>query len=921
MARAQQTPEVSRPNDDLESARWHALDIDTVYQRLHTDHEGLTSAEANARLDRYGPNELEDDPPPSAMMVLLRQFTSPLIYILLAATVVTVLLGEYLDAAVIAAVLAINAAIGFTQERKAEGAVRALMALVVPHARVLRDGQEWEIDSRQLVPGDVVLLEPGSRVPADLRLALANGLQVDESLLTGESLPVTKRARVVDESTVLADREGMAYTGSVVTSGRGRGVVVATAAATELGEIAGLIRTEVSAETPLQRRMDHFAKVIGVAVGVASAVAFVSGIALGGSVSDMFLTAVALAVAAIPEGLPVAFTITLALGVHRMARRQAIVRRLPAVETLGSTTVIGSDKTGTLTENRMTVQAVWAGGRIYERVGDGDTERFVVDGVAESADDDQALHRTMLAGVLTNEAEAYRTEHGVETMGDPTETALLVAAMAVGLLPDEVRDAYPVVAEIPFEPERRYSATVRERRGEHVVFVKGAPERLLEMCTMQLGEDGPVPLDVDLVRQASQTLASRGLRVLAMAERHLRDPVRHPDHFDDPDDLVLVGLQGMFDPPRAGVRDAIAVCREAGIRVAMITGDHAATARSIAEDLGISEAPAAVSTGEELSAMADDELERAVADVSVYARAAPEEKLRIVRALQRNGEVVAVTGDGVNDAPALKAAAIGVAMGDSGTDVAREASDMVLADDNFVSIAAAVEEGRVTFDNVRKVTFFLVSTGAATILAILVSVWLQWPLLMLPAQLLWLNLVTNGLQDVALAFEPGEKGLLRRPPRPRNEGVLSNVLWERAGLVGIVMAIGTLWLFRWELDATDSLARAQTVALTTMVVFMAFHVGNARSERVSIFRLNPLSNPFLAAATTGALTVHVAALYLPPTQWLLRVEPIDLAAWGRIVVVAFSVVIAVEIDKAVRRQLRRRRQQGDRRPPTRAPAG
>jgi Ca2+-transporting ATPase len=877
---------------------WHALDVSCVEAALGTTAHGLEATEAARRLGEHGPNQLEDQPPTSPLVVLLRQFRSPLIYILLVATAVTLLLDELIDAGVIGFVLLLNAAIGFTQERKAEGAVRALMQLVVPRARVVRGGQEWEIDSRELVPGDVVLLESGARIPADLRLVAANALQIDESLLTGESLPVTKRTQPVGEAVPLADRTNMAYTGSVVTTGRGRGVVVATGGSTELGAIAGMIRSEVGAETPLQRRMADFSKIVGIAVGVASLVAFASGVALGGDADEMFLTAVALAVAAIPEGLPVVFTITLALGVRRMAQRNAIIRRLPAVETLGSTTVIGSDKTGTLTENRMTVQRVWT----HEGTFTVEPEGLVLllDGEAISVDDHPSLRLTLLAAVLANEAEAYRTDEGLQLTGDPTEAALLVSAIAAGIEPDAVREDHRELAEIPFEPERRYSASVRDRHGAHEVFVKGAPERLIDMCTSVATGAGTAPIDRERLHAAARDLAARGLRVLAMAHRALPAPLADPDDVGEPDDLTFLGLQGMMDPPRAGVREAVATCHGAGMRVVMITGDHAITARAIAKDLGI--ASEQVLTGPELDDLTDEELLDVVDRVGVYARVSPEGKMRIVRALEGLGHVVAVTGDGVNDAPALKAAAIGIAMGRGGTDVAREAADMVLADDNFVSIAAAVEEGRVTFDNVRKVTFFLVSTGAATISAILFGVWAQWPLLMLPAQLLWLNLVTNGLQDVALAFEPGEPGVLRRPPRRPSEGMLSRLLWERTAIAGLVMAAGTLVLFRWELDRNGSLPAAQTVALSTMVVFMAFHVGNARSESTSLLRLNPVSNRFLFAATLAAVAVHIASLYLPPTQFVLRVEPIELAAWVRIVAVASSILVVIEVHKLLRRR-------------------
>lgn len=823
---------------------------------------------------------------------------------------VTVLLEEYLDAIVIGAVLALNAVIGYTQERKAEGAVRALMGLVVPRARVVRDGKEWEIDSRELVPGDIVLLEPGSRVPADLRLTWATSLQIDESLLTGESLPVTKRPDALAEAAGLADRRNMAFTGAVVTSGRGRGIVVATGAATELGAIAGMIRTEQSMDTPLQRRMSGFASIVGIVVGIASVVVFASGVALGGEVEEMFLTAVALAVAAIPEGLPVVFTITLALGVRRMAQRNAIIRRLPAVETLGSTTVIGSDKTGTLTENRMTVTTIWtADGRFRLRSAD-PTSGFGADDDHTGTGDvpTDALVATLRTGVLTNEAEVSWTSDGLRSTGDPTEVALLLAASGADLEPESLREEHDVFAEIPFESERRYSATVLDDHGEHHVHVKGAPERIIDMCTHVRTADGLVEIDRDRVRDAARDLAADGLRVLAMAGRHLDRPLDDADDVPEPDGLVLYGLQGMLDPPREGVREAIVTCHRAGITVKMITGDHAVTARAIAADLGIAAADSTVLTGADLAGMDDAALADVVEDVNVFARVAPEEKLRIVRALQSLDHVVAVTGDGVNDAPALKAAAIGIAMGEGGTDVAREASDMVLTDDNFVSIAAAVEEGRVTFDNVRKVTFFLVSTGAASIFAITVSVWLGWPLLMLPAQLLWLNLVTNGLQDVALAFEPGEDGVLDRPPRGVDEGVLSRSLWERTAVAGAVMAVGTLVLFRWQLDrsggadSADALTLAQTTALTTMVVFMALHAGNSRSETRSVFRIDPLGNRFLAGAVVLAIVIHVGALYLPPTRFVLRVEPLDLDTWVRIVALSTTVILVMEVDKWLRRR-------------------
>jgi Ca2+-transporting ATPase len=876
---------------------WHAERPDDVASRLGTGTRGLTREDVHARLARDGPNALPQSPPTSPLVVLLHQFRSPLIYILLAATLVTLALEEYIDAGVIAAVLVLNAIIGYTQERRAEASVRALMHLLAPHARVIRDGREWEVESRDLVAGDVVLLESGARVPADLRLFSTTALRVDESLLTGESLPVTKTTLALDAADrAVADRTNMAYMGTVAASGRGRGYVTATGLRTELGVIAESVRSEPEPETPLQHRLAQFAHVIGIAVAVSAMLAFTIGVALGEAPSHMFMVAVALAVSVVPEGLPVVFTVTLALGVRRMARRQAVVRRLPAVETLGSTTVIGSDKTGTLTENRMTVREIRAGGHTVILEGETPTGTEAPPALAAMT----PIEWTLRAGILSNEAELYRHEGEIETQGDPTEAALLVAAARLGLDPADVRAASPSVDELPFEPDRQYSASVRRHGHEYVLFVKGAPERVLAMSTQALSDEGPTPLERAPVLRTAREMGARGLRVLGMAYRVLPGAPAGGG-VPPPEALTFLGLQGMWDPPRAGVRDAIRGCQNAGIRVTMITGDHAETARAIGAQLDITASEAEPLTGVDIDQLDDDELQERVRAVSVFARVAPEHKLRVVQAMRRNGEVVAVTGDGVNDAPALKAADIGIAMGKSGTDVAREAADMVLADDNFVSIYAAVEEGRVTFDNLRKVTFFLVSTGAAEVIMILTALSAGWPLPLLAAQILWLNLVTNGLQDVALAFEPGEAGVLRRRPRPRGEGVMSRLLWERTLVTGLVMATGTLALFRWELDHTGSLMRAQTVALTTMVLFQVFHVGNCRSDHISAFRKSPFSNPFLFVATAAAFVIHAGALYVPATQIILRVEPIGIDAWVRMVAVGASIIVAIEIHKLIRR--------------------
>jgi magnesium-transporting ATPase (P-type) len=900
---------VDRMRGNDEPVDWHALDTEEAARRLGVEPDvGLAPEEVARRAATYGPNELAVEEPRGNLDILLAQFKSPLISILLVALVVTIAIDEYTDAAVIAAVLVINAVIGFVQERKADRSVNALMDLAAPSAQVLRDGRRHVVDARELVPGDVVLLQSGDRVPADLRLVRSNQLTIDESLLTGESDPAAKRTDAVDAGLLAADRSPIAFMGSAVSSGRGRGLVIATAAATELGQIAEQIRVEVKPQTPLQYRMHRFANIIAIAVLGSTVVAFLLGLALGGAVDEMFLTAVALAVAVVPEGLPVAFTVAMALGVNRMARRNVIIRSLPAVETLGSTQTIGSDKTGTLTQNRMTVVRIWAADAWYGL--DDDGERLRDDGqprdavAVATADGDDPLSQTIRTSVLTNESEVVRRSDGAggvafDHRGDPTETALLEAAHRTGVDVDELRRRHQVFTEVPFESERRYSLAVVDEDGP-VLRLKGAPERVLELCSHIATGSGPQTIDRRGVLAAAHAMAEQGLRVLAMAVTRLEEPPG-PGVVPEPDGLTLTGLVGMQDPPRHGVRDSIAACHAAGIRVIMITGDHAATARAIARELGITtgEDPEVID-GPELETLTDEVLRRRVLDVDVFARVAPEHKLRVVTALRAHDQIVAVTGDGVNDGPALKAADIGIAMGRDGTDVAREASDMVLTDDDFVSITNAVEEGRVVFDNVRKVTYFLLSTGVAAIVAILTSIATGLPLPYVPAALLWLNVVTNGLQDVALAFEKGEPDVLEHPPRSREEGIVTPLLWERTVLLGITMAAGSLWLFRWAIEVGLSAAQQRGAALTTLVVAMAVHAGNARSERRSLFAVSPLDNRFLAGAVIGALALHLGASYWGPTQRVLQIAPVTAAGWGRIAVVAIVVIVVSELHKWLR---------------------
>ncbi len=926
--------------------QWHTVETDAVLEAFGAGPDGLSDEEAAERLERYGPNAIQSGGGTSRWKILLHQFTSPLIYVLLVAMVVTLVIGEYADAIVIAFVLALNATIGFFQEYRAENAMQALLKMVSPKATVIRGGERVELESKKLVPGDIVLLESGDLIPADVRIIEASQLRTDDSILTGESETVEKSPEVVEggKDTPLGDRKNMAYMGTAVASGRSRAMVVATGAKTQIGLIAGEMRTTERAQTPLQARMHKFGNRVSIAIVLVCAVAFIVGLSQGVPASDMFLTAVAVAVAAIPEGLPIVMTVALAVCVRRMAKRNAIIRRLPAVETLGSCTVIMSDKTGTLTENRMTVQRVWSGGKHFEVSASASQVAGEVHGLDEGGrragdavsfdetnlkDPQDALCLAVLAGVLNNEAELKRKgpDDEAATHGDPTEVALLVLGARAGVDQQAAKAMWRTDAEIPFESDRRFSATVVAlREGDRTVaLVKGAPERVLEMCdTMRLGPGEDEPLDRDKVLDAASALAGEGLRVLALAAGTDEASIRATRE-GEPERLTFVGLVGMLDPPREEVIGAIRDCHGAGIRVLMCTGDHASTAAAIAEKIGLNSGPGHTATkkksdkpravtGAQLLDMSDDDLDIALDEgVVVFARMNPEQKLRIVNRLRDRGEVVAVTGDGVNDAPALKSAHIGCAMGITGTDVAKEASEMVLADDNFATIYAAVEEGRTAFSNIRKATDFLLSTSVGVVLAIMGAFMLAafgvyadylepdvLPLLLLPAQILWLNVVTNGIQDVALAFEPGEKWQYTQPPRDPNEGLMSPLLVERTILVGLLLAGVALAMFTTELQRGSDLAYAQGATLTAMVIFKMLHVGACRSETLSIFQKNIFSNPVLFIGTGLSLTVHLGAMYFPPTQALLGLQPLRGETWLWIIIGAPSVLVLVELHKLVR---------------------
>lgn len=881
---------------------WYQKESAQVLQQLATSEAGLSEEQARQRLLQYGPNRLAEEEKVGWFKILLRQFASPLIYVILIAAVITVLFQDYLDAGVILAVVALNAAIGFLQEYRAEASVQALKKLVVPKARVLRDGREKEVNSEELVPGDVVLLASGAKVPADLRLLTATELRIAEAMLTGESLPAEKATGAIPEVNLTpGDQRNMAFTGTIVLNGRGKGVVAETGPRTVLGQIASNVQEVAVTTSPLTEKMERFARLIGAIALVGTGIIFVVGWMLRLPLEQLFKTAVATLVAAVPESLPIIVTITMAVGITRMARRNAVIRKLPAVETLGSTTVICSDKTGTLTKNEMTVRVIYDGEHTYEVAGSGYEpagEILPADNLLEPRAA-EGLQRILRIGLLCNESDIVQADGRFMVSGDPTEGALIVAAMKGGLNPQEERARSRQLGLVPFESERGYMATLHEHEGQKWIWIKGAPEKVVELCTACPATGAWRGTDI---LDSAQRFAAQGMRVLAFAYRQAPDGMEGLRAEDVPGSFTLAGLQGMIDPPRPEAVDAVRNCRQAGIRVVMITGDHASTALAIGRMLGIAGEGDGALTGRELEGMSDDELYGQVARVSVFARVSPQHKLRIVQQLMRRGEIVAVTGDGVNDAPALKAAHIGVAMGITGTDVAKETADMVVVDDNFASIFSAVEEGRVVFDNIRKVTLFLLPVGLASMLTILASKLLGAPLPYLPVQILWLNVVSNGLQDTALAFEPGEEGILQRPPRKPQEGVLSRVMLERSILVGILLSLSVLVSFLLALRDGLGLGNARTVAMTTIVLFQFAQVWNCRSESESVFRMGWARNPYLFYAMIAVFFAHLAAMYVPLLQRVFETEPLTGAEWLRVLPAAASALVVVELHKWVHRR-------------------
>ena len=895
---------------------WHQLEAEKVVRLLDVElRSGLTALEVTRRQEKYGLNRLTAQKRRSEWIRFLLQFHAPLLYILLAAAVITAFLQEWVDASVIFGVVLINAIVGYLQEAKAEKAIEALSKMVLTEATVRRDSRKQRVPSEQLVPGDVVLLQSGDKVPADLRLFHVRDLQADESALTGESVPVEKHANALSLDTILAERKNLAFAGTHITYGQAEGVVWAIGDQTEMGRIAMLVSETVNLSTPLTRKLARFSKLLLVAILGLAALTFVIGVWRGESLVAMFMAAVALAVAAIPEGLPAAVIITLAIGVGRMARQHAIIRKLPAVETLGSTTVICSDKTGTLTKNQMTVQRVYAGGQMFEVTGGGYEAQGEIrrNGQTVSAAAHPSLSECLQAGFLCNDSQLVRNEGRLVVQGDPTEAALIVAAHKAGLAEDELISRHPRLDVIPFESQHQYMATLHgpNEDGANLIYVKGAVERLLERCTTILQADGAeTELDQEAVHRHTEEMAAQGLRVLAFARRHVHSEGQQLTHVAS--GLTLLGLQGMIDPPRAEVVAAVHKCQTAGISVKMITGDHVLTAKAVAGQIGLSGAGdsktelVAVS-GQDLDRLSDIELSDVAERAAVFARVAPEQKLRLVRALQKRGHVVAMTGDGVNDAPALKQADIGIAMGIAGTDVAKGAADMLLTNDNFASIEAAVEEGRNVFDNLTKFIVWTLPTNFGEGLVILASIFIGVALPVLPVQVLYINMATALLLGLFLVFEPKEGDLMDRPPRDPKMPILTGSLITRIGLVACLILTGAFGLFLWEQQRGATLAQARTTAVNVIVMVETFYVFNCRSLTRSMFTVGVFSNGWLLAGVVAMMALQMVITYVPLANRLFHTAPLSWDVWMRIVAVGAVAYAVVEFEKWIRLRLRRRK--------------
>ena len=888
------------------TSSWHTDDSEVIFEKLSTSVEGLSLQEAEQRLLEFGPNRLRPGKKKGPFARFLAQFHNVLIYVLLGAGVVTALLGHWIDSGVILGVVVINAFIGFIQEGKAEKALDAIRNMLSQQAMVKRDGKFINLPAEQLIPGDVVFLQSGDKVPADLRLFKTRELRIEEAMLTGESVPVEKTTQAVAQQATIGDRKCLAYSGTLVTYGQGQGVVVATGDNTEIGRISGMLRDVQVLTTPLLRQMAIFAKWLTIAIGIIAAVTFIYGVLFQDySASEMFLAAVGLAVAGIPEGLPAIMTITLAIGVQRMARKHAIIRRLPAVETLGSVTVICSDKTGTLTRNEMTVQTIATGAGICEVSGAGYDPHgtFSLNDVTVTPEEFPLLREVAQASLLCNDASLSEVDKQWQIQGDPTEGALVTLALKAGLDHNHYQSQYPRTDVIPFESQHRFMATLHhDHAGHGFIYIKGAPERVLEMCHRQRMRGEDVPMDKAYWDACMHTMASNGQRLLAIAFRTAPEEQRSLNFSDVENGLTLLGIAGIIDPPRDEAIEAVRTCQASGIRVKMITGDHAITARAIGTQMGIGDGVTVVN-GTELDSYNKEQLQAAVQRSDIFARVSPEQKLQLVTALQAAGEVVSMTGDGVNDAPALKRADVGVAMGLKGTEVAKEAAEMVLTDDNFASIAHAVEEGRTVYDNLKKSILFILPTNGGEALTIIAAIVMGRQLPITPAQILWVNMITAVTLALTLAFEPSERNVMQRPPRDPREPILSGFLIWRILFVSIIIVIGTFGLFLWERDQGSSIELSRTVAVNTLVMFEIFYLFSARYLLApSLTREGLFGNRYVLYAIGLLMLIQLGFTYLGPMQTLFATTAMDAETWLRVIIVASSVLVLVEIEKFLLRK-------------------
>lgn len=877
----------------------YQITAEDVLKILKTSKTGLTSEVAGKRLEQYGENKLALKKRTTALTIFLNQFKSYLIAILMVAAVISALIEFWLDAVVILAIVVMNAVLGFVQEYKAEKAVEALEKLAAPKAVVLRNDRQVTIPSTELVPGDIILLETGDRVPADVRLMEVVNFKVDEAALTGESVPVDKFLDIIKKKVIVAERKNCAFMNTIVVNGRAKGIVIETGMNTEMGKIAHLIEISAEKATPLQKSLAEVGKKLGIAIVAICAVIFALGLFRGADILSTFLTAVSLAVAAVPEGLPAVVTITLALGVNRLAKAKSIIRKLPAVETLGSCSFICCDKTGTLTKNEMTVKKVYVDNKILDIGGEGYVPegKFTFNSKEFSAKDEHLL-MALKIGALCNNATLYK-DGTWKITGDPTEAALIVLAKKAGMTKEALLKMYPTISEFSFDAIRKRMSTIHKGPHGTWAFVKGAPDLMLKKCT-HVFEGGRIHKLTNEKRKEllriNEELASHALRILGLAFKELKDSKQSIDEVEK--NLVFVGLAGMIDPPRPEVRDALKTCENAGIKVSMVTGDHRITATAIGQQLGLIKEGARIIDGDELEKMSDHDLSLICENVAIYARVTPEHKTRIVEALQRKGHIVAMTGDGVNDAPALKDANIGIAMGIIGTDVAKEASAMILEDDNFATIVNAVREGRGIYDNIKKFLRYLLSSNVGEIIAIFSASLIGLPLPLLAAQLLWINLLTDGLPAVALAVDPTDPDIMTRKPRGPKEHTIDSKMISTVALVGSVIAAGVLWLFWNAVQSGASMDKARSIAFTAFVVFEMFNVFNTRSDRDSFVK-GLFSNKWLLAAVAGSIALQLAILYTPALSRLFGVAPLGLQDWILLIGVGSTVIIAEELRKAV----------------------